>query len=173
MPEQQFGHGGKLYFGSTALTGRPPTGTHFNNNTWTEYKRVRDLTLAGGSVSVDTTTRDEAARGWATSIDVVSNAVLTFEVRWKPNDNFGTPNDAQLDQLLSAWVNRKMLALLHLDQSRTVQGAQGMVGNFSISVEQRAPVQGIFLLGVTATVAEFPDWIQAQDTSGTNFIAID
>lgn len=174
MSTFRFGHGGRLYIGTTALTGRPPaTGVvHYNNATWRLYDNVRDVEFGGTGTNVDITTRDEARSGFQSNVTVFSSGELTFESRWRPSTSFVSPADEIFQDLIKAWIQKLEVAIMDLDQPKEQEGAQGFVGNFIIDVTRRAPVGGIFTVQIRATLSSFPNWIIAQDSTGTNFASV-
>lgn len=158
-----------------ALTQRPPGSTpavHFNNASWQEYSNVRTVTVGGNTNSVDITTRDEARSGFSTEVDVTTSGEMTFEVRYKPTDNAGAPQDLIFEALLKAWLGKKEIAAVDLDKPLTSPGAQGLVGNWTVTFSNQKEVQGVVLANLTLKLSSLPNWIRAADNTGTNFAII-
>ena len=173
----QFGSAHRLYVGNNTLNSRPLDAVpdrHFNNVTWAPYDTIRDLNVGGSENTVDATTRDEARKGFTVEPVVSQTGQMTFQVRWTASQQADLSDaDTNFVALLKAWRGQTSVALMELDQEATVTGAQGFVGNFNISFTWNKPVQGIVVADVNARLVGFPDWIVAQDGTGTNFNIIE
>lgn len=184
----QFGYEHYLYLGvdttvatnplARELTMRPgqtPAPTvqrHFNNMTWQEYANVRTVTVGGNANSVDITTRDEARSGFSTEVDVTTSGEMTFEIRYKPTNDAGAIQDPIFEALLKAWLGKKEIAAVDLDKKINVAGAQGLVGNWTVSFSNQKEVQGVVLANITLKLSSFPNWIRAADATGTAFAIV-
>lgn len=158
-----------------AFTQRPPGSApaiHFNNAPWVEYPNVRTVTVGGNANSVDITTRDEARSGFSSEVDVTTSGEMTFEVRYKRRNDSGAIQDPIFEALLKAWLGKQEIAAVDLDNNKGVAGAQGLVGNWTVSFSNQKEVQGVVIASLTLKLSSFPNWIRASDTSGTNFVIV-
>ena len=139
--------------------------TDYSNATWVEYPNVRTVNVGGNANSVDITTRDEARSGFATEVDATTTGEMTFEVRYKPTDDNGNVQDWAFEALLKTWLNRDEIAAMDLDKQSSVDGAQGLTGNWTVNFSNQKEVQGVVLASVTLKLSSFPNWIRYNGTS--------
>lgn len=160
-----------------ALNARPvasPAAGDVSYNTadlWTEYANVRTVNVGGNANSVDITTRDEARSGFSTEVDVTTTGEMTFEVRYKPTSSTGAVQDPVFEALLRAWLGKYEIAGVDLDKKIDQPGAQGLVGNWTVSFSNQKEVQGVVLASLTLKLSSYPNWIR-RNSAGTSFTAI-
>lgn len=160
-----------------AITARPPvapptTLIHFNNAPWQEYANVRTVTVGGSANSVDITTRDEARSGFSSEVDVTTSGEMTFEVRYKRRTDAGAIQDPIFEALLKAWLGKQEIAAVDLDGPKTRNGAQGLVGNWTVGFSNQKEVQGVVIANLTLKLSSYPNWIRAGDDTGTGFVIV-
>lgn len=148
----------------------PTPAVHFNNAHWEVYDNVRDVTESGNANSVNITTRGEARRGYSTEVDVTVTGQLTFPVRYKANWSSG--GDSVFQALMYAARKRLEIALVDLDGPITQVGAQGNVGNYTITYTLEKNVEGVVIANVTAKLSSYPDRIELTDDSPLTFVAL-
>lgn len=163
------GYEGVLYLTTEPLDGRPGDAgvtVDYSTATYNEMDNVTDVDGNFDSDKVDTTTRSEAKLGWASEISTTKKGETSFTMRWKPGD-------ARFDQLRNAWLFSQTVGVLDMDQALTVNGAQGLVGNMSVSFGVKRPVKGIQVVDVKLTVAEYPNWVESDGTGdGSGLTAV-
>lgn len=148
MPAFMLGKDAALYFSDTSLNG---TNTETVLGTATEITNVMDLSVDMSADFVDITTRADAAAGFKTQAQTYKNASATFDAKWIPDDTAFTA-------LMNAWLNNTTVAMFILDQKKTVVGAQGLVGNFFVSMSKEEPLTDIQKVSVTLTLASEGEW---------------
>ena len=171
----QFGSEHYLYIAQTsgiptAITSRSVAGGN-NFNEITDFvlmDNVRDVNESQNNNSVNITTRDDARQGLSINVIATTEAGLTFEVLYKPN-NGATVQDESFLALLVAARTKKEIAAVDLDSSKTTLGAQGQAGNWNVAMSRSKPVEGVVTATVTMNLSSFGDFVKATDTSGTAF----
>jgi hypothetical protein len=155
----RLGYEGALYIADNALNHKegdptPPTPEYsFDTVVWTELTNIGDVDTGGDPETVDVTTRATARTGFSAEIDIIEKGELTFPIQFDPNDaNFRT--------LLEAKINKTEVALMDLSEAKTVVGAIGLVGNFTINFGQKKPVKGVQLIEVRAKLIKYSDWVE-------------
>lgn len=117
----------------------------------TEMGNVRDVTLTLEAGEADITTR--ANSGWRATAPTLRECTAEFEMVWKPGD-------AGFDAVKNAFLTSATLELAILDQEKTVAGAQGPKGSFSItSFSRNEALEEAITVSVTAKLAEFDEWV--------------
>jgi hypothetical protein len=187
MANFQFGHGHHLYIGHdgtpapdvpgrVVLTHSPGDAgaiiTVNNGVTWEEYATIRDVSVEGSPTQVDITTRADARKGTTAQAIVSTQRTLNFQIRYKPNESFSSPNDRFYRFLLKADKDGAEIALMELDSDKDLAGALGIVSNFNVSLSQPKPVQDIVVVDVTATATTITDFVVANATGGDSFEVI-
>ena len=171
-----FGFEAVAYFSSTKLDGKIATAGTSNDahqqaisgtpdfdgsppetGNWNVIDNIRDLTFSADAEAVDTTTRAEAAEGWDSQVFTTNRGQVSFTARWKPGDT-------AFDVLKNAWLARDFVSLMFLDQALGVNGAQGLVANWSVSFSINQPIKDLQTVDVTLNVAEYPEWVYANAT---------
>lgn len=163
MANFRLGYEGVLYFGTGLIEkefGAGGAGDTFADVAWNELDNVMDVDDTFESDKVDTTTRAEAKKGWASEINTTKKGTFKFTMRWKPGD-------AGFEMLRNAWLANSEVALLDLDGpfgAAENEGNQGFVGNFTVSFGIKRPVKGIQTVEVTASLSSLPDWAEVNSS---------
>lgn len=160
MPSFKLGYTGVLYYATTNIDREiGGTGTvDAANAVWNEIDNVTDVDDAFSSEKVDTTTRSEAKKGWASKINTTKNGTIKFQMRWKPSD-------AAFIKMRKAWITGGEISLLDMDGpigNAIHAGNQGFVGNFTLEFTRKMPVKGIMMVDVTAELSSFPEWVEVN-----------
>jgi hypothetical protein len=79
--------------------------------------------------------------------------------------------DPVFEALLRAWLGKYEIAGVDLDKKIDQPGAQGLVGNWTVSFSNQKEVQGVVLASLTLKLSSFPNWIR-RNAAGTSFTAI-
>jgi TP901-1 family phage major tail protein len=118
----------------------------------TEMSNVRDVTLNLEAGEADITTR--ANSGWRATAPTLRECTAEFEMVWKPGDT-------GFDAIKLAFLGGTTIELAVLDQARTVSGAQGPKGSFSItSFSRNEALEEAITVSVTAKLAVFDEWVE-------------
>lgn len=155
-----FGFNAAAYYHATLLDAHKGAGTADiidKFGTLVNFTNIMDLTGNFEAESVDTTTRAEAALGWSSEVFTTNNAKISFDMRWEPGST-------AFDLLKGAWLARSFVCMAFLDQDKSVNGAQGIAANWSVSFSKNEPVKGLQTVGVQLAVAQYPDWITSNGT---------
>ena len=126
---------------------------------------LTDVTLNIGSDYADATTRLSAESGFASSVPVLRNGEVTFEMRWLPDDasNASAPFTFSF-LLIEAWRTDGRVAIAFLDQDRSNPGPgvtifpQGLAANWSVSMEKSEALRDIQRASITLTIADSAVW---------------
>ena len=118
--------------------------------TMTEITNVKDVTVTLEAGEADVTTRGNS--GWRATAPTLRECTVEFEMLWKPGD-------AVFEAIKTAFLTAGSVALVPLDQKRTIDGAQGPLGDFSITNFSRTePLEEGVMVSVTAKLAVFAEW---------------
>ena len=118
--------------------------------TMTEVENVRDVTLSLEAGEADITTRGNS--GWRATAPTLRECSVEFQMVWKPGD-------AVFDAIKSAFLTAATVALAVLDQKSGVSGAQGPLGDFSITnFSRNEALEEAIVADVTAKLAVFVEW---------------
>jgi hypothetical protein len=118
----------------------------------TVLDQTRDVTLNLSAGEADVTTR--ANSGWRATAATLREATVEFEMVWKPGDT-------GFEAIRDAFLTNGVIELAVLDQLRTVSGAQGPKGNFSITSFSRGePLEDAIITSVTAKMTSFAEWVE-------------
>ncbi len=118
--------------------------------TMTEVANVRDVTLSLEAGEADITTRGNS--GWRATAPTLRECSVEFQMVWKPGD-------AVFDAIKSAFLTAATVALAVLDQKSSVSGAQGPLGDFSITnFSRNEALEEAIVADVTAKLAVFVEW---------------
>ncbi len=116
-----------------------------------EMGNVRDVTLTLEAGEADITTR--ANSGWRATAPTLRECTAEFEMVWQPGD-------AGFNAVKNAFLTSGTLELAILDQAKTVAGAQGPKGSFSItSFSRNEALEEAITVSVTAKLATFDQWV--------------
>lgn len=152
MPSYLLGKDAVAYWSSTELDGSNTTSVLGSAD---PAGNIMDLSLEVESEFVDATTRAEAAAGFKSEIAVIKGGRITFDARWQPGDNF-------FDALKTAWLDSTTITMIALDQDKTVDGAQGLAANFSVSFSKEEPLRDVQKVSVTLAIASYPEWYEVE-----------
>jgi TP901-1 family phage major tail protein len=141
MPTFILGMNAKIYQGATGAA----------LGALTEMGNVRDVTLNLEAGEADITTR--ANSGWRATAPTLRECTAEFEMVWQPGD-------AGFNAVKNAFLTSGTLELAILDQEKTVAGAQGPKGSFSItSFSRNEALEEAITVSVTAKLADFDQWV--------------
>lgn len=116
-----------------------------------ELTNAKDVTISTEAGEADVTTR--ANQGWRATAATLRELTIEFEMLWKPGD-------AAFDAMLAAFLSSGQIELAVLDQKKTVTGAQGPKGRFSITNFSRSePLEEAITVSVTMKLAVYEQWL--------------
>lgn len=116
----------------------------------TEMGNVKDVTLSLEAGEADVTTR--ANSGWRATAPTLRECSCEFEMIWKPGD-------AGFEAIKTAFLNAGTVALAVLTGAHDSVGAEGPVGNWSITNFSRSEaLEEAVTVSVTAKLAAFGQW---------------
>ena len=116
----------------------------------TEVDNVRDVTLSLEAGEADITTRGNS--GWRATAPTLRECSVEFQMVWRPGDTV-------FDAIKAAFLSAGTVALAVLDQKQTVSGAQGPLGDFSITnFSRNEALEEAIVADVTAKLARFEEW---------------
>jgi hypothetical protein len=119
--------------------------------TMTELTNVRNVSFDGSAGEADVTTRANA--GWRATAPTLREATLTFQMIAKPSD-------AGLTAIKTAWLTSAQIELAALTEKKTVVGAEGPKGAWSITgFVRNEDLEDAIVYDVTAKLAEFDEWV--------------
>jgi len=143
MSEKQFvlGMNAGLYQGTAGETAV---------NEMAEIQNVRDTTLNLEAGEADVTTRGNS--GWRATAPTLRECQVEFQMIWRPGD-------PRFEAIKNAYLTSGTVALAVLDQKRTIAGAQGPLGDFSIlNFSRNESLEEAIVADVTAKLARFEEW---------------
>ena len=115
-----------------------------------EVDNVRDVTLSMEAGEADITTRGN--NGWRATAPTLRECTVEFQMVWKPGD-------AVFETIKNAFLTSGTVALAVLDQKVGVSGAQGPLGDFSITnFSRNEALEEAIVADVTAKLAVFVEW---------------
>jgi len=118
--------------------------------TMSEVDNVRDVTLSLEAGEADITTRGN--NGWRATAPTLRECTVEFQMVWKPGD-------AVFEAIKTAFLTAGSVALAVLDQKVSVSGAQGPLGDFSITnFSRNEALEEAIVADVTAKLARFEEW---------------
>ncbi|MDH4201493.1 MAG: phage tail tube protein [Phycisphaerae bacterium] len=148
MADFLLGMNAKIYQGAAAAD--PST---LDPATLTEMGNVKDVTLSLEAGEADITTR--ANSGWRATAPTLRECSCEFEMVWKPGD-------AGFEAIKSAFLSAGTVALAVLTGAHNESGAEGPVGNWSITNFSRSEaLEEAVTVSVTAKLAAFGQWFEA------------
>lgn len=148
MADFLLGMNAKIYQGAAAAD--PST---LDPSTLTEMGNVKDVTLSLEAGEADITTR--ANSGWRATAPTLRECSCEFEMVWKPGD-------AGFEAIKSAFLSAGTVALAVLTGAHNESGAEGPVGNWSITNFSRSEaLEEAVTVSVTAKLAAFGQWYEA------------
>ncbi len=120
--------------------------------TLTEMANVKDVTLSLEAGEADVTTR--ANQGWRATAPTLRECTAEFEMLWKPGD-------AGFDAVKTAFLTSGSIRLAVLTGVRDASGAEGPLGDFSITnFSRNEPLEEGVTVSVTAKLAVFAEWVE-------------
>ncbi|MDH4201411.1 MAG: phage tail tube protein [Phycisphaerae bacterium] len=148
MADFLLGMNAKIYQGATAAD--PST---LDPATLTEMGNVKDVTLSLEAGEADVTTR--ANSGWRATAPTLRECSCEFDMIWKPGD-------AGFEAIKAAFLSAGTVALAVLTGAHNESGAEGPVGNWSITNFSRSEaLEEAVTVSVTAKLAAFGQWFEA------------
>ena len=148
MADFLLGMNAKIYQGAAAAD--PAT---LSPATLTEMGNVKDVTLSLEAGEADITTR--ANSGWRATAPTLRECSCEFEMVWKPGD-------AGFEAIKTAFLSAGTVALAVLTGAHDETGAEGPVGNWSITNFSRSEaLEEAVTVSVTAKLAAFGQWFEA------------
>ena len=148
MADFLLGMNAKIYQGAAAAD--PAT---LSPATLTEMGNVKDVTLSLEAGEADITTR--ANSGWRATAPTLRECSCEFEMVWKPGD-------AGFEAIKTAFLSAGTVALGVLTGAHDETGAEGPVGNWSITNFSRSEaLEEAVTVSVTAKLAAFGQWFEA------------
>jgi len=143
----KLGMNAKLYFAAAAET--PST---LDPTTMTEVDNVKDVTVTMEAGEADITTR--ANQGWRATAPTLRECTLEFEMQWKPGD-------AAFEAVKTAFLSSGEIAFAALSDAYNSEGAEGPVGNFSITnFSRNEPLEEAITVSVTAKLSAIGEWYE-------------
>ena len=117
-----------------------------------EMGNVKDVTLSLEAGSADVTTR--ANSGWRATAPTLRECSCEFEMVWKPGD-------AGFEAIKTAFLTAGTVALAILTGAHNEDGAEGPVGNWSITnFSRNEALEEAVTVSVTANMAAFGQWYE-------------
>lgn len=130
-----------LYQGTTGET---------SPSTMDEVDNVKDVSLSLEAGEADITTRGNS--GWRATAPTLRECNVEFQMVWRPGDSV-------FDEIKAAFLAAGTVSLAILDQKRSVTGAQGPLGDFSITnFSRNESLEEAIVADVTAKLARFEEW---------------
>lgn len=115
-----------------------------------EVDNVRDVTLSMEAGEADITTRGN--NGWRATAPTLRECTVEFQMVWKPGDTV-------FEAIKTAFLTAGTVALAVLDQKVGITGAQGPLGDFSITnFSRNEALEEAIVADVTAKLAVFVEW---------------
>lgn len=119
----------------------------------TEVDNVRDVNVSMEAGEADITTRGNS--GWRAYAPTLRECSVEFQMVWRPGD-------AVFEAVKDAFLSASTVALAVLSEKRSVAGAQGPLGDFSITAFSRnEALEEAIVADVTAKLAVFREWHEA------------
>lgn len=146
MTQFLLGKNAKFYFAPALLS----NGNGPGDADWTEIGNVRDLSFNIDVGEADVTARDGG--GWEQIAPTLKSGTLEFEMVWRPGN-------AAFAAMITALIAGNEIALMALDQARTVPGAQGPASNWTLtSTRKGEELRNAQIISLTAKPSSFTDW---------------
>ena len=115
-----------------------------------EVDNVRDVNLSLEAGEADITTR--ANGGWEATAPTLRKCTVEFQMVWRPGDSV-------FEDIKTAFLTAGTVAMAILDQKVTIPGAQGPLGDFSITnFTRNEELTEAIVADVTAKLARFEEW---------------
>jgi len=140
-----------------------------------EADNLTDVALNMASEFADTTTRGSAADGFSSSVPVLKNGEITFDMIWKPELQAAPAKKSFTRQLTDAWQSDTVVSIAFMDQTVKVAevpsgdtiSPQGLVAKWSVSLDKSEDLRDVQKMSATLTIATGGEWFNADDITGT------
>lgn len=149
MSEFILGMNMKLYYFESLVTtvNTPPA-------TPTLLTNVTDVTNTLTAGEADVTTR--ANNGWRAKAATLKEMSISFQMQWKAAD-------AGFTAIKTAFLTGAEIAIMSLDQLVATTGAQGPLGNFTVTNFTRTePLEEASKVDVTLQASSFMSWYEVS-----------
>ncbi len=143
-----FGKDAKTYYSSVAFSGSNVP----DDLTWIAMDRISDETDNYSPVEDDTTTRESAAGGIATTAIVLSELEITFTYLMDLTDTVYAA-------LWAAFQNRTGFTMMVLSGGKTATTSIGLAANFSVALNWEKPIKGVQKASFTLKPLQYPQWV--------------
>lgn len=148
MADFLLGMNAKIYQGASVSDA-----STLDPSTLSEMGNVKDVTLSLEAGEADITTR--ANSGWRATAPTLRECSCEFEMVWKPGD-------VGFEAIKSAFLTAGTVALAVLTGAHNESGAEGPVGNWSITnFSRNEALEEAVTVSVTAKLAAFGQWFEA------------
>jgi len=121
------------------------------------------VNLSVEAEQIDTTTEEEAAKGYKTSMNGPRRYTADFELRWRaaPIDPLVTPEEEYAGHafIKDASLHNKLVTICMLDQDATWFGAQGILANWYVLFTKREPIAAMQYSEVILHLAGTLSWV--------------
>lgn len=143
-----FGKDAVAYYSSAALDGSISAASA----SWVEYDNIRDVTGDFTATKVDVSTRATMKLGWEAESTVASKGQIKLNIPQK------VVEDTTLTAIINAWKNKTTVAMMFMNQARTVSKAMGLAANFSVELSQGQPLKDVQTWDVTLSAESYPEF---------------
>ena len=148
MADFLLGMNAKIYQGASVSDA-----STLDPSTLSEMGNVKDVTLSLEAGEADITTR--ANSGWRATAPTLRECSCEFEMVWKPGD-------VGFEAIKTAFLTAGTVALAVLTGAYNEAGAEGPVGNWSITnFSRNEALEEAVTVSVTAKLAAFGQWFEA------------
>ena len=145
MSDFLLGMNAKIYQGTAA-----EDASTLSPASMTEMGNVKDVTLSLEAGEADITTR--ANSGWRATAPTLRECSCEFEMVWKPGDS-------GFEAIKEAFLNATPIALAVLTGAHDAAGAEGPIGNWSITnFSRNEALEEAVTVSITAKLAAFGSW---------------
>lgn len=131
----------------------------FNEANTGEADNIMDLDIQMGGIIVDATTRGVAKKGFSSSVKVLNEATVTFDMLWLPQ-----PADASFTKtIIDASNSFEPVGLLFVDKTMTpittsTYKVRGIAGNWSVSMNKSEALKDLQKASISLTIVDYPWW---------------
>jgi len=117
----------------------------------TAITNIKDLKLDCSAGEADITTR--ANSGFRATAPTLKEMSIDFQMKW-------LPGDTGFDMIRTAFLANATIEFAALDQARTVSGAQGPKGSWSITkFSKDESLEGAQMVDVTLKLSTYSEWV--------------
>ncbi len=143
-----FGKDAKAYYSTVAFNGSNVP----DDLTWVAMDRISEEADNFSPVEDDTTTRESASGGVATSAIVLSELEITFTYLMDLSDTV-------FSALWTAFQTRANFTALFLSGSKTSTTSLGVAANFSVALNWEKNVKGVQKASFTLKPVQYVHWV--------------